>query len=375
MMRKMTATLLSISALLFFATCGAGQSTAYDDAPFTLAPRDWENFDWEWEQFANTRDPLYLLNCTPHGYLAVQYIRFMNDHLYSRKPFSYREKETAAWLIDELLAMGHRWENIQVQEFPIGTQDRWWRLTNLAIWRSDFPLRRTTQLSQNVILTVGGQSERMIIVGAHYDSYPTPGASDNASGVSLLLESAQRVLSMDNYYTIVYVFFGGEEIGLNGSSYFAGNLTNEQANNIVLMINADNLFDGHDIFYGAAIQTNGLPDTNDLTHRIDALAYELNLGLIGNPDVAFLYSDQLPFLMRGHTVIAFAGLFRTEHLAVPGFFQMDDYMFMRTVSHTSVDCFHHLEEVWPGLIERNMRAFSIFLHEILLIRTSAEGHG
>jgi hypothetical protein len=292
----------------------------------------------------------------------------MGDNLYNRKPFSYREKEAAVWLVEELLAIGHPWENIFVQEFPVGTRERWWSLTNDSWWASDFPLRHTTQRSQNIILTVPGQSERLIIVGAHYDSYPTPGASDNASGTSLLLESIQRFLSIDNYYTIVYVFFGAEEVGLNGSNYFAASLTESQANNIVLMINVDNLFDGPFMFYGAAIEKDGRPDENELTRRVDEIAERLDLGLIGHPDVAFMPSDQLPFLMRGHTVVVFGGLFGTEHLGVPGFFVLNDLMFMRTVSHSRYDCFHYIEATWPGKIETNMRSFSIFLEELLLMR-------
>jgi len=312
-------------------------------------------------------EPLYTASNAPHGYFAVQYIRFISDKLYGRKPFSYREQEAAVWLVDELLAMGHPWEYIHVQEFPVDTGEHWWTLNNDSKWMSDYPLR-LTQLSQNIIVTVPGQSERIIIAGAHYDSYPTPGASDNASGISLLLESAQRILSMENYYTIVYVFFGSEEVGLVGSSHFISSLTKEQADNIVLMISADDLLEGPNLFYGAATETEGKPDENALTRKIDAIALELDLGFIANPDLAFMQSDQLPFLMRGHTVLTFEGLFRTEYLRVPGYFIKDDYMYMRTVGHTSSDCFHQIEASWPGLIETNLRAFSIFLEKLLEIQ-------
>jgi len=347
---------ITTATLFFIIACSGTPDTS----------RDWENFAWEQEYFTGIREPLHLAGDTPHGFLAVQHIRFMSENLYGRKPFSYREKEAAVWLVEELLAMGHSWENIQVQEFPVDTRERWWGLNNDPRWASDFPLRQT-QLSQNVILTVPGRSERTIIAGAHYDSYPVPGATDNASGTSLLLESAQRILYMDNYYTIMYIFFGAEETGLIGSAYFAGSLTSEQSNNIVLMINADNLFDGPHLFYGAAVETNGKPDANDLTRRIDTIAQELDLGLISHPDIAFLYSDQLPFLMRGYTVVSFGGLFRTEYLLVPGFFILDDYMYMRTVSHTRTDCFHRIEDTWPGMIETIMRTFSIFLEKLLMM--------
>lgn len=74
--------------------------------------------------------------------------------------------------------------------------------------------------------------ERMLIVGAHYDSRneerydvknPSPGANDNASGVAAVIELA-RVLSPHGFSaTLVFVAFSGKEQGLWGSSHFARN--------------------------------------------------------------------------------------------------------------------------------------------------------
>ena len=335
-----------------------------------VRPALWLNLvsPWDRENFTYIKEPLRLEYDTPHGSLAVQHLMFMNDNLYSRKPFSYREKEAAVWLVQELLSMGHPWENIYVQEFPLIGDFRWWNLNNLPRWRSEFELRRTTQLSQNVILTIPGQSERKIIVGAHYDSWPAPGAADNASGTALLLESAQRMLKMNNYYTIVYVFFGAHEAGgFIASNLFVQNLTEEQSSNIVFMINADALFDGPYIFYGAAYNDNSQPGANALTQRIDAIADKLDLGLIRNPRVAFLNSDNQAFLYRGHTVVHLTGLFRVELPGYTGIFSMDGAQFTRGVSHTQNDCFHIIEARWPGKIQTNMRAFSIFLEELLMM--------
>ena len=109
--------------------------TACADEPATVLPSpvrniEWENFVWECEHFADVRQPLPFDEHTPHGCLAVQHLRFMNDMLYSRVPFSYREKEAAVWLVEGLLAMGHPWENIYVQEFPLQGDFRWWNLNH-----------------------------------------------------------------------------------------------------------------------------------------------------------------------------------------------------------------------------------------------------
>jgi hypothetical protein len=332
--------------------------------------RDWEDFAWTLEHFNYIRAPLRFYSDMPHGHLALQHILFMNDNLYGRKPFSYREKEAAAWLVEELLAMGHPWENISIQEFDMVRESHWTALTNNPRFRSDLEFRHTARLSQNVILTVPGQSDsgQFIVVGAHYDSHPYPGASDNASGVSLLLESAQRILRMDNYYTIVYIFFGAEENGLWGSNYFANSLTYELSDNLVMMINADVLFEGSYLFYSAAYSYNCFqPRQNALSQQIDDIAYGLDLGLIRYPYVLpNINTDHLPFFLRGYTVVNLMGLHRVEHPGVQGIIQLDGGTYMLRVYHSPNDDFRIIEERWPGKIETNMRAFSIFLEELLL---------
>lgn len=51
---------------------------------------------------------------------------------------------------------------------------------------------------RNVVAERRGSDERVVVIGAHYDTAPgTPGADDNASGVLVLLELARsRVISL-----------------------------------------------------------------------------------------------------------------------------------------------------------------------------------
>ncbi|MCL2405910.1 MAG: M28 family peptidase, partial [Defluviitaleaceae bacterium] len=165
-------------------------------------------------------------------------------------------------IVEELLAMGHDWDNIAIQEFTywqvhdMGLQTfgslNWDNVTSPWILGVDRDYQiRADRVSQNVVLTLPGQSERMIIVGAHYDSPPYPSASDNASGTALLMESAQRMLELEHYYTIVYVFFGAEEVGLVGAYYYLESLTARERDNILMMVNADVIIEGPYIIYGA----------------------------------------------------------------------------------------------------------------------------
>ncbi|MCS6862290.1 MAG: CapA family protein, partial [Abditibacteriales bacterium] len=72
--------------------------------------------------------------------------------------------------------------------------------------------------SQNVVawqdrLTRKNRPQPVLILGAHLDTKPrTPGASDNASGVALLLELARTLARTPTPCQMVFVAFGAEEI-------------------------------------------------------------------------------------------------------------------------------------------------------------------
>ncbi|OGU98029.1 MAG: peptidase M28 [Ignavibacteria bacterium RIFOXYA2_FULL_37_17] len=105
-------------------------------------------------------------------------------------------------------------------------------------------------LLTNVMATLKGidpNDNRVFIVGGHLDSRNSeandsvgtaPGANDDASGVSAVLELA-RVMSKRNFpATIIFVAFSGEEQGLNGSTFLAKK-AKEQNWNVVAMLNND----------------------------------------------------------------------------------------------------------------------------------------
>ncbi|MCL2572845.1 MAG: M28 family metallopeptidase [Defluviitaleaceae bacterium] len=320
---------------------------------------------WHPFHFRNVRQPQPLDENTPHGAIAVRHIRHLNDHYYSRFPFSYQEKRAAIWIVGELLAMGYTWDDIDVQEFDIydvnhssASAARW---HNFGTVIHDYDYMRDTYLSQNVILTVPGESSQVIVVGAHYDTLLYPGASDNASGTALLLESAQRMLNTDNYYTIVYVFFGAEEVGLLGAHFFVDNLSDEELSNIIFMVNADVLFEGPYFIFGGGYQVPGSwsPRSNAISRQWEELAGYLNfsqgLELISDPYSIFLSSDQRVFMEAGFTVMM---LFGTD------FHPSGDFYFR--VFHSYRDDFHYIMDRWPDKIDDAMRTFSIFLEEVLL---------
>jgi hypothetical protein len=108
---------------------------------------------------------------------------------------------------------------------------------------------RTQTWQNNVIATIEGSQDpkSIYIIGGHHDSYSSgnpmifaPGADDNASGTTAVLEVARAVMG-SGYQpeaTFKFVTFAAEEYGLYGSYDFAQKAY-DSGMNIKLMINHD----------------------------------------------------------------------------------------------------------------------------------------
>ena len=84
--------------------------------------------------------------------------------------------------------------------------------------------------------------KRQIIICAHFDSPVngvfSPGADDDGSGTSALLEAARILSKYSSTNTIVYAFFDQEEDNLNGSEFFASQAAKNK-DSILAVINLD----------------------------------------------------------------------------------------------------------------------------------------
>jgi aminopeptidase YwaD len=108
--------------------------------------------------------------------------------------------------------------------------------------------------NQNICAFVDGKenNDSMVIFSAHYDHLGGmgkktffPGANDNASGVSVVLNFVKYYAENPPKYKTVFVFFAGEEAGLIGSKYFVDNKTVD-LKKIKFLINLDLLGTGDD---------------------------------------------------------------------------------------------------------------------------------
>lgn len=101
--------------------------------------------------------------------------------------------------------------------------------------------------SQNVaaIKKTACDDPGILIIGAHYDSFAgLTGASDDASGVAVMLEAARLLKDIKGDTEIHFVAFGADEEGLAGANHYADSLTDTQKARVTGMIDLERLGSG-----------------------------------------------------------------------------------------------------------------------------------
>ena len=96
--------------------------------------------------------------------------------------------------------------------------------------------------SRNVIAEFNNDihDDQVVLIGAHYDTTPwTQGANDNGSGVAAALILAEEFADDELPFDLRFVFFGSEETGLHGSTYYVEALSPVELGRIEAMINLD----------------------------------------------------------------------------------------------------------------------------------------
>ena len=104
-----------------------------------------------------------------------------------------------------------------------------------------------TEESRNVIADKQGTASdgRVVVLGGHYDTVPNvPGANDNGSGIATLLTIAREIADREFPFTVRFIAFGAEELGLHGSQHYVGQLSDEEVDSTVAMMNFDALGSG-----------------------------------------------------------------------------------------------------------------------------------
>ena len=98
-----------------------------------------------------------------------------------------------------------------------------------------------TRLAYNVIAeTAEGNDDNVVMAGAHLDSVQDgAGINDNGSGSAALLETAIQMAKVKPANTVRFAWWGAEEEGLVGSTYYVEQLSDEEIAQIGLYLNFD----------------------------------------------------------------------------------------------------------------------------------------
>jgi photosystem II stability/assembly factor-like uncharacterized protein len=166
-------------------------------------------------------------------------------------------------------------------------------------------------LTRNIVVTIDGYSKRAeeCVMVAHYDSYsntPTvaaPGANDNASGSSAVLEAARIMTKYRFGRTVKLVLVSGEELGMFGSSAYVERAL-AQGRLVVGAVNGDMI---------------GYPTTAD-TARLVASSYIRRSPLV---DSAVAYNDRYGIGLTLVTLLDSTGASDYSPFAIAGFPSLD----------------------------------------------------
>jgi len=206
------------------------------------------------------------------------------NRFWSNDSFPPARDWAAAWLEDAGCT-------VEIQDFPVGSGG----------------------ISQNIIVTFPGTvyPDKIFLYGAHLDSGNSPydifpGADDNASGSSTVMQAARVMAPYEFQYTVKLCLWGAEEAGLVGSYYFAGAAA-AAGDSILAVLNTDM------IIYGPSIGPIGY-DILRLNYNGDsslALAeYFDGIAEVYVPDLDIGYnyttsggSDHVSFWQCGFTAI------------------------------------------------------------------------
>jgi len=85
----------------------------------------------------------------------------------------------------------------------------------------------------------GGDKNHVVVVDAHLDAIFGAGMLDNASGSATILDVAEKMKNVNPRNKLRFIWFGGEELGLLGSSFYVNDLTSAQLSHIGYDLDAD----------------------------------------------------------------------------------------------------------------------------------------
>ena len=175
----------------------------------------------------------------------------------------------------------------------------------------------------NIIATLPGNDEQLkdeyVVIGAHYDSVKNTlglihnGADDNGSGTAMILELFEHFASINTHKrTLVFIAFGGEELGLLGSKHYVNNPTIDLSK-VQLMVNLDMV--GRMDEEGN-VQLGGSPSAQNFSSKLHPFFVNSKINIIDLGKGIFSRSDHYNFYKKDIPVLFFfTGIHQDYHTA------------------------------------------------------------
>ena len=164
----------------------------------------------------------------------------------------------------------------------------------------------------NLIITKTGTMypDTYLIIDGHYDTYNGPGVNDNGSGTAIVLEVARMLANVETAYSVRFIHFTVEELGLIGSTHYVENTVIPQNMDVRLVLNIDEVG-------GVAGMVNNTitcerdewaPTSNNAASAAftDTLANLTELYSSLSTNISYAYgSDYVPFMTNGYVVTGY----------------------------------------------------------------------
>jgi len=149
----------------------------------------------------------------------------------------------------------------------------------------------------NIICTLPGATDSLIIVGAHFDhAEEGSGAVDDWSGASLLPSLYETLKDTPPEHTILFVGFTDEEKGLVGSDFYVKHFPKDQLSNMKAMVNLECLGLAPTEVWAHFANPELLADLVRVTRALHVELRAVNVEQVGNDDTQAFRDKKIPVI-------------------------------------------------------------------------------
>jgi len=176
----------------------------------------------------------------------------------------------------------------------------------------------------NLIITKTGSlyPDDYVIIDGHYDSRNGPGADDNGTGTVIVLECARLLKDIDTEYSVRFIHFSAEEVGLVGSRHYVDHVVLPEEHQIKLIFNIDAVGGVNGMLNNTIVceQDESFPHDNDLASSqfTDTLSVLMEMYSEMETEISYAYAtDYVPFMEEGYVITGLYEYNETSYAHTP----------------------------------------------------------